>query len=465
MLVCLVKELHRLTNEVGSSLEFEKENMPARLFSETSSQPRDPHAVIALFNENAYKVSCVGTTQKGLRCRNPIAGYNHEEAKKHVDRISRRSLTGEDLRETLETVAQLSLCRRWHQNQMREVTERWMRDLRPVRQSRAETDRVSRNFASPGRRLNDLIPDFVTRTSDLSRARSTLEENLRAIQRLQAAQLVDAIERLTTVLEEYEEREGEPLQAVTLSPRARAAISRWIQPPQPTRAPSASSTATASSARVVPARSDTLSTTTSDGQGSWRHRSNLSREGAPSPSVTPRPEPSVVQSRASSTITSRRHTPAPPESISSRSSVNTGTQSPTTLRRPPRTAVVSSRASSSSSRVAATGSSCSVTHVARREVEGECRICFGAMDDEELDTLAWCKGSCGQNIHEECVTTWHQSTRETRGVASRLRCPYWYVYLFEPPGISFLARANLDNSMMPWQESCDHDEQEPVSSS
>ncbi|KAG8425561.1 hypothetical protein J3458_002249 [Metarhizium acridum] len=42
----------------------------------------------------------------------------------------------------------------------------------------------------------------------------------------------------------------------------------------------------------------------------------------------------------------------------------------------------------------------------RKDVEGECPICFCAFDTQSPESIVWCKAACGQNIHQVCFQMW-----------------------------------------------------------
>jgi hypothetical protein len=46
----------------------------------------------------------------------------------------------------------------------------------------------------------------------------------------------------------------------------------------------------------------------------------------------------------------------------------------------------------------------------RRSIEGDCPICFTSLEEENNDdSVVWCKNSCGNNIHKVCFETWASS--------------------------------------------------------
>jgi hypothetical protein len=57
---------------------------------------------------------------------------------------------------------------------------------------------------------------------------------------------------------------------------------------------------------------------------------------------------------------------------------------------------------------------CTVTHVRRQEVEGECSICRQDLRPNEQDALvppvlSWCKSGCGRSVHQECFESWQEA--------------------------------------------------------
>jgi len=44
----------------------------------------------------------------------------------------------------------------------------------------------------------------------------------------------------------------------------------------------------------------------------------------------------------------------------------------------------------------------------RKEVSGDCPICFTEFD-AEIDDIVWCKAACGNNIHRDCFEQWAKS--------------------------------------------------------
>jgi hypothetical protein len=50
--------------------------------------------------------------------------------------------------------------------------------------------------------------------------------------------------------------------------------------------------------------------------------------------------------------------------------------------------------------------------ITRKEIEGECPICYEEFGSEEL---VWCKTTCGNNIHKDCFDNWMATKLSTPG--------------------------------------------------
>lgn len=58
-------------------------------------------------------------------------------------------------------------------------------------------------------------------------------------------------------------------------------------------------------------------------------------------------------------------------------------------------------------------------HKNRKEVEGDCPICFSAMEEDE--ELVFCRAQCGQNLHKECFDMWARTKRTS--ARDQVTCP------------------------------------------
>lgn len=56
----------------------------------------------------------------------------------------------------------------------------------------------------------------------------------------------------------------------------------------------------------------------------------------------------------------------------------------------------------------------------RKEIDGDCPICFMPLEAEN-ESIVWCKAACGNNVHQACFQQWVSSQR-----GKEIRCVYWY---------------------------------------
>ena len=55
----------------------------------------------------------------------------------------------------------------------------------------------------------------------------------------------------------------------------------------------------------------------------------------------------------------------------------------------------------------------------RKEVSGDCPICFTEFEPETED-IVWCRAACGNNLHKDCFEQWARSQ-----AGKEIRCVYW----------------------------------------
>jgi hypothetical protein len=86
----------------------------------------DPMELFALMNPDKLAITCVGYAPScGRRCRDQIAFHNIQAAKAVMKRLVRPGVSDRELKEMLFDLAEYTLCRRYHQLQATEVSERW----------------------------------------------------------------------------------------------------------------------------------------------------------------------------------------------------------------------------------------------------------------------------------------------------------------------------------------------------
>ena len=86
----------------------------------------DPTDLFQLVNPDKMSITCVGYAPScRRRCRNPIAYHNVQAAKAVIGQIVRPGVNNTDLKEMLFNLAEYTLCRRYHQDQATDVSNRW----------------------------------------------------------------------------------------------------------------------------------------------------------------------------------------------------------------------------------------------------------------------------------------------------------------------------------------------------
>lgn len=55
----------------------------------------------------------------------------------------------------------------------------------------------------------------------------------------------------------------------------------------------------------------------------------------------------------------------------------------------------------------------------RKEVSGDCPICFTELEAETEDSIVWCRAACGNNLHKDCFEQWARSQ-----AGKEIRCVY-----------------------------------------
>jgi hypothetical protein len=52
---------------------------------------------------------------------------------------------------------------------------------------------------------------------------------------------------------------------------------------------------------------------------------------------------------------------------------------------------------------------CTISHVCRREVSGNCSVCQEDLkEDDGEHALSWCKAGCGRSVHQDCFESWRK---------------------------------------------------------
>ncbi|KAL8963900.1 MAG: hypothetical protein Q9183_004863, partial [Haloplaca sp. 2 TL-2023] len=113
--------------------------------------------------------TCLASTAKGHRCTNHIAKRNSEEARQILRRVEETQTEepGEDVTKFLNTLAELLLCKRYHQGEASTLSTKWTTAIRPISHTRRASDSV---LVSPGTLANRPIAATSRRSSAVTRS-------------------------------------------------------------------------------------------------------------------------------------------------------------------------------------------------------------------------------------------------------------------------------------------------------
>lgn len=184
-----------------------------------------------------YVDKCAGfAPSKGRRCHNRIADHNQGHGKRILDKLGSSDLDSRSLKNDLEDLAPVILCKRNHQNQAATMVDQWLRMIVKLKaersQQRAESLRTSQR--SSGR-----VPPLQLQSSAVTTSTSS--------RRSRPVPLVDPDHQLPTPPAtpsrrvSLNNRVDQVIEAMSLSSMeiertiARlAASARTLQPPNPT---------------------------------------------------------------------------------------------------------------------------------------------------------------------------------------------------------------------------------------
>ncbi len=65
---------------------------------------------------------------------------------------------------------------------------------------------------------------------------------------------------------------------------------------------------------------------------------------------------------------------------------------------------------------------CKGVHVQRRALSEDCSICKESCSQSPLNSLLWCKSTCGHNVHSHCFNEWAGVLRK---LSATVRCTHW----------------------------------------
>jgi hypothetical protein len=128
----------------------------------------DPAAVLEIINRDTRGFTCVGyAPSQGRRCRNPIAQCNRERVFDMLDTLALSPSSSRKVASMLPRIAALSLCRRYHQDQVDEVVEKWQARI---------TSRKPRKVRTSSWRVDEDIGSYITAKTATWRTRQMSPE-------------------------------------------------------------------------------------------------------------------------------------------------------------------------------------------------------------------------------------------------------------------------------------------------
>lgn len=370
---------------------------------------------------NAPGFTCVGwAPSKGRRCHNSIAAANRQEAAKLLSRISKLDPSSSRIEDLLDSLAPRLLCKRHHQNQACDFTEKWNDRIERYRDAETarEEARERRHAREARERRLERAVEAETAREEARERRHARERRERRIERALVAESAREEAREERRTREARERMNTPVEvnetahlseALTNATRTLVALSSAIEASRtmlsnynvPTSSPEELST-------VAELRSSTSQFQTEEpagniaalvavaealieqGQERVQHQTSM-------PPTEPVQADPVSQSTIQVVPDLIIHQDVP------RQASRSASEEPETLD------TYSAPTEEPSPEEPHTG--------VRRRLEGDCSICCEALESGE--GLTWCEAQCGQNYHQGCINLWLETGEHTK------TCPYW----------------------------------------
>ena len=400
--------------------------------------------------------TCVGTSQKGLRCGQKYLCHAHlAEASQILDSLPHpeqfRTHSAE-IFPLLRNLAWLTLCPRWHQNDRADaVAAKWMRTIQGLPRTNVSIRVANREVSTP-----------VSLLTSTSSTRNTGHSTPAQLPNPPQSPISTAHQRRAARTEHSNTNRSRPVESLSASEQASLRtesergtnrlnlnIELNLGQPERFRITNSDSTGTSFTATSTTLAAEDVETrltrievlleelihAQTSHQSTRFPRSSMQRSSTAistrdlsiisslnlgevleaadhfwSPPRTPPPRPH----RGSLSISSDSDIP----SLTTDADTPTSSRSPTPFLRSPAPEPSSiSRRSTQSRR-----GSLEAAPTQRRPL-GPCYICYE--QTERSDDAVWCRSSCGQNVCNECFELWRRSQEGVR----ELRCGFWYVML------------------------------------
>ncbi|KAF4624458.1 hypothetical protein G7Y89_g13712 [Cudoniella acicularis] len=373
--------------------------------------------------------TCVGITQRGLRCRQSFIAHRDLQEASNVLTWLRNNIhlypSPVDVLPTLRRLAELTLCPRWHRydrpgtpSQAEAVATRWLNSIQTSNSTRTYPTAAYQYQTQPS--LPSLLPQ--------PNSNATLLPHLVLPQRYQEPAMTFLPVHSTTQHNIPSQSSwGSQTQVQSTQPMPIPLTRNYIQPSSspPSNiqsdaiAPQVSSTSAEISLDVNPSQVNLTITVSFNGQNQSsttvvQHFPANARSLNTTISFSSVPSGSFISGILSSPQTT--HVPVPPAPVvlpPGAESSSSGSYAPVTAfaPAPPN---LHSPLPPSSQRVEPHAA------VLRRPLPDTCCVCLETINN--ASDAVWCRSTCGQNICTECFETWN---RDQSSLGRLVRCVYW----------------------------------------
>lgn len=357
----------------------------------------NPQAVLDV-DPDSHGYTCVGTTKKNERCRLAVNRPDRQKAARMLDSLAYQRPESDLVRDTLDEIAELCLCKRWHRDrQVDDIVMQWnniITEFFPTAQRRGResfSSTVSSTISISSRYDRSLAPS--PSSAPMTRVSVTVPSTLRTSAGSVQTDPWDALSwnshtwsTARSLPETPELRSPQavphiyPIRAVTRRPITENCVicEEEIRSPED----------------AVWCRAQCGKNIHSECWGVWRAEWLMQIIAS---DADEEQQLCCVACRAPWVEASFTWA----ELISSLSRNPTPTSTSPLSRIPTPTSTLSLISTSTHSHHS--------HEVTRRPITGECGICFDEI--QSLDDAVWCRRQCGQNVHRGCWNRWSNEQR------------------------------------------------------
>lgn len=389
----------------------------------------DPKLPLQVTPEKGH--TCTGTTQKGVRCQNPVNKADRAVASRILKDLSEENIMAVGLSgrvsRWIRDLAELTLCKSYHRkSQVQDVVDRWtlaiMNYIEEEELSEPEAHFhqpvAARQRAQPRLRQPQHAMGWsaqrrgaVVRAEDLPRARVG---EARALRPLTIAQRQNTPPLYQSMRQEPPIDEGYLRAPNRYSPPG-FADDRPTPPVSPFQTYLEAEIPVAAVPVRVPRVRRNLAYPQPEAQIEMVPRVRR-------PLVPPQPEAQVVREprRRPALAPARIETQMNREQRVRQTSIPPQPEAPIEREPQARQALLPLRPEAPHTEANNPRPQQTPTNGIRKPLEGGCYVCYEEFESPE--DAVWCR-FCGQNLHVECFRRWAEGKR-----AEDVRCAYWYVY-------------------------------------